>query len=211
MKKIKLPRHSWSRSPATKVKSSKRIYRREKKILWENVPIRQNLFRYCPLCSAELVEKRVEHKQRLVCPVCGYVYYNNPVPGCAVILEKEGKILLCQRKYPPFPEGWTLPSGFLEADETPQECARREVKEETNLEIKLSEVFGVYAAGDDPRTKVTLIVFLGKILGGQAEPGDDAKALAFFSPAEIPQNIAFAAHRQVIREFYRMKGISVTI
>ena len=74
-----------------------------------------------------------------------------------------------------------------------------------------SEVFGVYAAGDDPRTKVTLIVFLGKILGGQAEPGDDAKALAFFSPAEIPQNIAFAAHRQVIREFYRMKGISVTI
>jgi ADP-ribose pyrophosphatase YjhB (NUDIX family) len=128
-----------------------------------------------------------------------------------VILEKDDKILLCQRKYLPYPEGWTLPSGFLEADETPQQCAIREAKEETNLEIAVEKLFGVYAAGDDPRTKVTLIVFTGKMLSGSLKPGDDAKAVGFFVPPEIPRNIAFRAHRQVLREFYALKNITLPI
>lgn len=209
MKKAKLPRQTWGRSPATRVKDSKRRYRRQKRVEVENDLIPPGLFRYCPLCSTELVEKRAGHKKRLVCPVCRYVYYNNPVPACAVILEKEGKILLCQRKYPPYPDGWTLPAGFLEADESPQECAKREAQEETNLRIEVGDLFGVYVGGDDPRAKVTLIVFLGKIVGGEAKPGDDAKAVGFFSPAEIPANIAFRAHRQVLREFYSKRNISL--
>ena len=211
MKKPKLPRQTWTRSPATKVKESKKSYHRQKKVSWEKEIIPQNQFCYCPLCSAELVQKKVDHHQRLVCPVCGYVYYNNPVPACAVILEKDNKILLCQRKYPPYPEGWTLPSGFLEADETPQQCATREAKEETNLDIVVEKLFGVYAAGDDPRTKVTLIVFTGRILSGSLQPGDDAKAVQFFAPSEIPRNIAFRAHRQVLREFYAQKNITLSI
>jgi len=211
MKKPKLPRQTWARSPATKVKESKKSYHRQKKVSWEKEIIPQSRFRYCPLCSAELVQKKVDLHQRLVCPVCGYVYYNNPFPACAVILEKDKKILLCQRKYPPYPEGWTLPSGFLEADETPQQCAIREAKEETNLDIAVDNLFGVYAAGDDPRTKVTLIVFKGRIISGSLEPGDDAKAVGFFAPTEIPQNIAFRAHRQVLREFYALKNITLSI
>ncbi|OGC77700.1 MAG: hypothetical protein A2Z27_01025 [candidate division Zixibacteria bacterium RBG_16_50_21] len=158
-----------------------------------------------------MVEKRFDHHRRLTCPVCGYIHYHNPVPACAVILEREGKILLCQRKYPPYADGWTLPSGFLESDETPQECARREAKEETNLDIEVGEVFGVYAGGDDPRTKVTLIVFLGKIKAGEARPGDDAKALDFFFPQDLPGEIAFQAHRRVLKDFYSQKGIQIPL
>jgi ADP-ribose pyrophosphatase YjhB (NUDIX family) len=211
MKKPKLPRQTWTRSPATKVKESKKSYHRQKKVSWEKEIIPQNQFRFCPRCSAELVEKRVDHRKRLACLVCGFVYYNNPVPACAVILEQEGKILLCQRKYPPYPEGWTLPAGFLEANETPQECAKREAKEETNLEVAIGDLFGVYIGGDDPRTKVTLIVFTGRILSGSLQPGDDAKAVGFFAPTEIPRNIAFRAHRQVLQEFYALKNITFSI
>lgn len=209
MKKPRLPRQRWSRSPATKVKESKKVYRREKKVNWEKEIVPQNLYSFCPRCSAELVKRKVDHRQRLVCLNCGFVYYSNPVPACAVILEQSGKILLCQRKYPPFPGGWTLPSGFLEADETPQECAKREAKEETNLEIEIQELFGVYAAGDDPRAKVTLIVFSGEIISGDPQPGDDAKAVQFFSPAEIPSHIAFQAHRRVLKEFYGRRGMTL--
>jgi ADP-ribose pyrophosphatase YjhB (NUDIX family) len=209
MKKPKLPRQGWTRSPITKVKTSEKTYGRVKKISWRDEITSQNRFRYCPICSAELIDKRIDHHRRLACSVCGYVYYNNPVPACAVILEKEGKILLCQRKYPPYPDGWTLPSGFLEANETPQECARREAKEETNLDIEVGEVFGVYAAGDDPRSKVTLIVFNGRIKAGEARPGDDAKALDFFTPQNLPAKIAFRAHRLVLKEYYSKKGIQV--
>jgi ADP-ribose pyrophosphatase YjhB (NUDIX family) len=211
MKKPKLPRQSWPRSPATKIKGSKKVYRREKKINWDNRMVSQNLYSFCPRCSAELVKRKADHRPRLVCLNCGFIYYHNPVPACAVILEQNGKILLCQRKYPPYPDGWTLPSGFLEADETPQECAKREAKEETDLEIEIKEIFGAYAAGDDPRTKVTLIVFTGEIISGEPRPGDDAKAVQFFSPAKIPANIAFQAHRQVLREFYLRRNIRIPV
>jgi len=211
MKKPKLPRHTWIRSPAARVKESKKLYRRQKRVELENDFAPPKAFRFCPFCSTQLSEKRVDHRKRLVCPACGYVCYNNPVPACAVILEKEGKILLCQRKYPPYPGDWTLPAGFLEADETPGECAKRETREETGLEIEVADLFGVYVGGDDPRTKVTLIVFFGKILAGQAKPGDDARQVGFFSPAELPSNIAFEAQRQVLRDFYRKKGISIPI
>lgn len=142
MKKPKLPRQTWTRSPATKVKESKKNYHRQKKVSWEKEIIPQNQFRYCPLCSAELFQKKVDLHQRLVCPVCGYVYYNNPIPACAVILEKDKKILLCQRKYPPYPDGWTLPSGFLEAEETPNSARSERPKRRLIWKLRLKISLG---------------------------------------------------------------------
>jgi ADP-ribose pyrophosphatase YjhB (NUDIX family) len=209
--KPRLPRQSWSRSPVTRVKVSKKVYKREKKIEWENENAKSRGFSFCPWCGSKLTEKEIDHRVRLQCAACGYINYNNPLPACAVILEMEDKLLLCQRKYPPQPDGWTLPSGFMESDETPQECARREAKEETNLETEIGEVFGVYAAGDDPRAKVVLVVFLGKIIGGELQAGDDAKRVKYFAPQELPENIAFRAHRKALREYYARKNIPVSI
>lgn len=210
-KRPKLPRHGWSRSPVTRVKSSKKLYKRDKKIEWEEENAKSRWFIFCPLCRSKLAEKEIEHRVRLHCPACSYVNYNNPLPACAVILEKDNKLLLCQRKYPPQPDGWTLPSGFMESNETPQECARRETKEESNLEVEITEVFGVYAAGDDPRAKVILMVFLGKITGGELKAGDDAKRVEYFAPQDLPENIAFRAHRKTLREYYAQKNILISI
>ena len=64
MTKPRLPRQSWSRSPATRVKDSKRFNRRQMKVDWQKEVLARNQFRYCPLCSAQLVEKRVENRKR---------------------------------------------------------------------------------------------------------------------------------------------------
>ncbi len=200
--KIRLPRREWVRSPATKVKASAKIYSRKKSSkISPGESLEKKDYRYCPLCSAELIKKVLDQKIRMVCSVCGFVYYQNPVPAAAVLIEKEGKILLVQRKFNPFASDWSLPSGFIEYNETPEECALRETKEETGLKIKINRLFNIYLAQDDPRTHVILIVYSAEILEGKLQAGDDAKRVQFFSPADIPQNMAFTAHKRTLKEY----------
>lgn len=209
---IKKPkkRHTWKISPVTKVKESEKIYKRKgkKKLDLKNefecdFELLKKDYRYCPKCSAELVEKKIEHKKRKVCPVCGFVLYKNPAPATAIILTQNNKILLVKRKYNPFKGDWSLPAGFIEYDESPESCAIREAKEETNLNVKLTRLFDVYSGSDDPRTNAILIVYLAEVLGGDLKPGDDASEAKYFPENKIPQNIAFAVQRQVIEDFYK--------
>jgi len=206
------PRRTWSVSPVTRVKESGKVYKRKGKFSKSVTEIEDDLyfkylrkdedFRYCPRCSAELIKKRVDHNLRKVCPVCGFVLYRNPAPAAGVIIEKEGQILLVRRKYNPYKGDWCLPAGFIEYGESPEHCAVREVKEETNLEITLTGLFRVYSGSDDPRVRAILIVYLGEIINGEPSPGDDASETKFFSPENIPQNIAFQSHRQALKDYF---------
>lgn len=205
--KIKLPRRAWVRSPATKVKTSAKVYSRKKSArISKDEFLEKREFRFCPICSAELVKRVLDKKSRLACNVCGFVYYKNPVPAAAVIIEKEGKILLVQRKLDPYAQDWSLPSGFIEYSETPEECAKRETKEETGLDIQIKNLFNIYLATDDPRTHVVLMIYLADIIRGNLKAGDDAQAAQFFSPSEIPVNIAFSAHKKAIEEYLERKA-----
>lgn len=204
--KIRLPRREWVRSPATKVKTSAKVYSRKKSAKITNEEfLEKREFRFCPICSAELVKKVLDKKVRKACPVCGFVYYQNPVPAAAVIIEKEGKVLLVQRKFNPYAGDWSLPSGFMEYSETPEECAKRETKEETGLDIQIRSLFNIYLATDDPRTHVVLMVYLADIIQGSLKAGDDAKEVRFFTSAEIPANIAFTAHKRAVKEYFEKK------
>jgi 8-oxo-dGTP diphosphatase len=209
-------RRTWTRNPATKIKESGKIYKRRKTTEWstdqtdgaDEIDLTEGVektYRYCPKCGTEMIEKRIDHKKRKVCPVCRYVFYHNPVPACGVVIEKEGKILLVKRKYNPYKGDWSLPAGFMEYDESPQECAIREIKEELNVDIKLDGLFGVYSGKDDPRTHAVLIMYWAEIIDGELKPGDDAEEIRFFAQVEIPANIAFLAHRQIIRKFFGIK------
>jgi len=209
---IKKPkkRHTWKISPVTRIKESEKIYSRkgkkglnlQKEMECELDHLKKD-YKYCPKCSVELVQKKIDHKKRKACPACGFVIYRNPAPASAVILTQNGKILLVKRKYDPFSGDWSLPAGFIEYDESPEQCAIREAKEETNLEIKLTGLFKVYSGSDDPRTNAILVVYLAKVTGGTLKPGDDASDAEYFAKDKIPQNIAFAAHRRVVSDFYQ--------
>jgi ADP-ribose pyrophosphatase YjhB (NUDIX family) len=158
-------------------------------------------FTFCPVCGNELKEKFVKEEQhkRMVCAACGFIFYVNPVPAVATILLREKKILLVKRKFAPRKNAWTLPAGFMEYNETAEQAAIRETKEETNLDIKVGEVFAVLPGFDDSRVHVLLIVYNAEIIGGETNPGDDAAEVRFFSLDNVPENIAFSAHRQVLQ------------
>ena len=209
--KIQKPkkRQTWIISPVTRIKGSNKVYRRKgknkfdpKKEMECEVEISRRTYRYCPRCSVELVEKKVDHRKRKACPVCGFVFYRNPVPAAGVIITEEDKILLVKRRYDPFKGDWSLPAGFMEYEESPEECAIREIKEELNLDIKIKKLFNVYSGSDDPRTNAVLIVYLGEVTGGKLKPGDDAEEARFFGKEKIPPNIAFQAHRKLIQDYF---------
>lgn len=203
-------RRAWNINPVTRIKPSAKSYQRGKVKITQELEDRdwKNLhptYKYCPACSAELMEKAVDGKRRKCCLVCGFVLYKNSAPASGVIIDKGQKILLVKRKYPPFKGDWSLPAGFIEYGESPHDCAIREVYEETNLKIKLSSVFGVYSGQDDPRTHAVLVVYLVADAKGEPKPGDDAQEVEFFEEGRIPSNIAFAAHRQVLKDYFAFK------
>jgi 8-oxo-dGTP diphosphatase len=204
-------RRTWSINPVTRVKPSGKVYQRGK--IKETQNTEENewrnfhpIYRYCPACTSELVEKKADGKIRKCCPVCGFVLYRNPAPASGVIIEKDGKVLLVKRKYSPFKGDWSLPAGFMEYGESPEACAIRETYEETNLKIRLSGLFGVYSDHDDPRTYAILVVYLADIIEGEPKPGDDAQEISFFKQEEIPSNIAFAAQRQVLKDYFKSRA-----
>jgi 8-oxo-dGTP diphosphatase len=157
--------------------------------------------RFCPRCATPL-EKRDDHGTlRPTCPNCGYVHYRNPVPAAGVILSEGAKVLMVRRKFAPRAGAWCLPAGFMEAGETPEHTAVREMREETGLEVTLTGLFGVYAGFDDPRVRAILILYTAERTGGRLTPGDDAIAARFYPLSKLPLTVAFEAHRQALEEF----------
>jgi len=212
-------RRSWDRNPATRVHEPTKVYNRkkEKTVVFKpedesglhqpaggesDSVAMEKRYRYCPYCATALEEKFSDDRHRWACPDCDFVWYNNPVPACGGVILKEGKVLLVKRKYEPRRGGWTLPAGFMENDESPEDCTKRELEEETGLKVEVKDLFGVYEAGDDPRTKVVLILHNVEVVGGELKPGDDASDIGFFSHQKLPANIAFKAHRGALSKLF---------
>lgn len=151
-------------------------------------------YHYCPRCGGKLSVRVLDHRQRQICDECDFVFYQNPAPAVGVIVIEDNSVLLVKRKFEPRKGGWTLPAGFVEYDEGVEECAVREMKEETNLDVELTGVFNAYTTMDDPRVRVVLLLYTGKRIGGDLKAGDDASDARFFSIDDLPEPIAFKAH-----------------
>jgi mutator protein MutT len=155
-------------------------------------------YKFCPKCGGPLHKRFAEGRDRLVCEKCGFIFYQNPVPAVAVILQQNGKILLVKRKFEPHAGDWSLPAGFIEWGEGPEQTAVRETKEETNMDIAVNGLYGVYPGMDYPGHEILLVVYLGEIRGGELQPGDDALEARWFDFAHLPENIAFRIHRKIL-------------
>lgn len=157
--------------------------------------------RFCPYCATPL-EPRDDHGvARPTCPACGYVAYQNPSPAVGVVLPHESGILLVRRKYEPFAGLWSLPAGFMEYGEAPEETARREVLEETGYQVALDRLLGAYRGADDPRVRVVLLVYLARVTGGVGRPGDDAAELGVFPLEKLPDDLAFRSHKSALADY----------
>lgn len=159
-------------------------------------------FKYCPYCSTGLVAKELDGNSRMVCPECGFIHYLNPAPAVGVLIVKDSKVLLVQRRYEPFRGKWVIPSGFVEWDEDVSQTARRELKEETGYDVGIESLYDVKSCFDDPRGNTILILYKGTIVGGEMKAGDDASDIGFFELNSLPE-IAFEAHRDVLERLRR--------
>jgi ADP-ribose pyrophosphatase YjhB (NUDIX family)/GNAT superfamily N-acetyltransferase len=148
----------------------------------------------------------VAGRVREICPECGFILYRNPVPGVGVLVEIEGRILLVQRGQAPFQGWWALPAGYIEADESVEDAAVRECREETGLEVEPLELFGVYSFPEGPVQSGIIIFFRAQPVGGELRAGDDAQDVESFPPDKLPENLAFRTHREVLERWRKSRS-----
>jgi len=153
---------------------------------------------FCPQCGHEMVVRELSGRPRQICPQCNYVHYYNPVPGVGVIVEMDGGVVLVKRRFEPRAGWWCLPAGFLEADESVEEGAVRECKEETGLEVVIDDLFGVYSFPEGMQRSGLVIFYTAHVVGGELHAGDDAEQVRVFSLDNLPDNVAFRTHREVL-------------
>jgi len=152
-------------------------------------------WRFCPICgeAIEKVEDRAE------CRSCGYVGYANPVPAAeAVCFDERGRVLLGRRAFDPGAGRWDLPGGFLHEDEDPVDALRREIREETALELEPPDFLGFWLEPYDSRI-VLCLAWTARVTG-EPRAGDDLVELRWFEPDELPaaSELAFLHYPAVL-------------
>ena len=138
--------------------------------------------------------------------------YQYPHPAvtadCVVfgLVEQELQVLLIERGNDPYKGWWAFPGGFMNMDETAEECARRELKEETSLVVQDLKQLGAYTAVHrDPRERVISVVFYTLVSPAEVKGGDDARRAQWFPVGEVPQ-LAFD-HDLILRDaLQRLQG-----
>lgn len=100
---------------------------------------------YCPNCGRDLIRRDIAGHTRPLCPDpdCGFVFWDNPIPVVAAIVEHEGRLVIARNAN--WPEGmFGLITGFLEPREQPEEGVVREVAEELGLVATITRFVGAY-------------------------------------------------------------------
>jgi NAD+ diphosphatase len=163
-------------------------------------------YRYCPQCATPLQPLAAEEdggtKTRLRCPACAWTHWNNPTPVLAAVVEcadREGRILLARNA------AWTqrmfaLITGFMEAGETPEDGIRREVGEETSLQVDAVALIGVY----DFQRMNQVIVAYHVVARGEVRLSPELAEYRLFEPEAVrcwPAGTGYA-----LADFLRSRG-----
>ncbi len=160
----------------------------------------------CSRCGAVLVFGAVDddHRDRLVCPACGWIAYVNPrLVVTSLPITDTGQVVLIRRGIEPAVGAWAQPGGFLEIDETVNEGAVRETLEETGLLIEPGEVIGLYSRLE---AAVVVLVFEARIVGGSFRPSPEATEIVAFEPDAIPwPEIAFKTTYWALADWLRRR------
>lgn len=133
---------------------------------------------------------------RDVCDHCGFVAYDNPRVVVGAVVSHRDRILLCRRAIQPRYGFWTVPAGYLEHGETPEEGARREAREEANADLDLQGLLAVYTVR---RLSQVQLIYRASLPDGRFSPGDETLETALFPWDCIPwDDLAFPTVRWML-------------
>lgn len=131
-----------------------------------------------------------------------YEYPRSAVTADCVVItkEKEPKVLLIQRGNEPFKGQWAFPGGFMNMDETTEQCAVRELEEETSLKVTEIKQIGAYSkVNRDPRGRTVTVAYLTIIDKVEAVRGLDDAAKAQWFPISALPKLAFD-HEEIMKD-----------
>jgi ADP-ribose pyrophosphatase YjhB (NUDIX family) len=124
------------------------------------------------------------------------------VAGC--IIECDDRILLCRRAIEPRHGLWTVPAGFMENDETLEQAALRETREEACAEPVLSGLYGVY---NIPYVSQIYVIFRARLEAPVFSPGAESLEVELFSEDQVPwDELAFRVVHATLERYYRDRG-----
>jgi len=159
-------------------------------------------FRFCPVCGGPFESRTLKagEPERLVCTLCGFVFYLDPKVAVGTIIRNEDEqIVLVRRAIEPGYGKWVFPGGYVDRGEAVQVAAHREAREETGLIIRIDHLINVYSyAGRAP----VIIVYAATMTGGCLGCDDESLEARFFAPEAIPwDEVAFRSTDEALREF----------
>lgn len=146
-----------------------------------------------------------EDRERLVCPDCDYIAYENPkiVVG-AVVTDDQGRFLLCRRAIEPRKGYWTLPAGYMELNETTESGAAREAWEEATARIAIDALLAIY---NIPRISQVQMIYRARLADPIIAPGPESLEVGLFAWDEIPWNdLAFPSVIWALHEWREKQG-----
>lgn len=140
---------------------------------------------YCIECGhvAHYIVPDNDSRERLVCPNCHYIHYENPKVVSGTLCVHDGKILLCRRAIEPRFGFWTLPAGFLEIGESMRDGAVRETIEEADGVATNTKLYALF---DLPHVGQIHVMYLANLQDGQFGIGTESLECRLFALDEIP-------------------------
>jgi ADP-ribose pyrophosphatase YjhB (NUDIX family) len=137
--------------------------------------------------------------ERDVCGHCGHISYANPKIVVGSVVAHENRILLCRRAIEPRKNYWTLPAGYLEEHETPEDGARREAQEEACADISLDLLLAVYSI---PRISQVQLMYRARLVAPHFAAGPESLEVRLFDWEDIPwAEIAFPSARWALEHW----------
>ena len=159
------------------------------------------LLAYCSNCGQKNKYGFIDGNKRYHCEHCKAIHYENPKPTATIICMNDTKLLLAKRAFSPAKGEWGLPGGFMELNETLDQAAMRELKEETNLDGSVTRILSTCSHYGTIFGDILLIGLEMKVNDfSTMKAGDDAEELQFFDLDNLP-HIAFYCHNKFINEY----------
>jgi len=148
-----------------------------------------------------------DNLERLVCDACGYIHYDNPKIVVGAVAESLGRILLCRRAIEPRKGYWTIPAGYLELNESPEEGALREAREEANAALRLTGLLAVYNV---TRISQVQLIYRAALVSEDVSAGEESEEVGLFATEDIPwRDLAFPSVRWALNHFSEAKDINI--
>ena len=146
-----------------------------------------------------------DHLERLVCDACGFIHYDNPKIVVGAVAAWRERILLCRRAIQPRQGYWTIPAGYLELNESSEEGALREAREEANAELRLTGLLAVY---NIPRISQVQLIYRAELMREEVSAGVESEEVGLFAAEDIPwQDLAFPSVRWALNQFAEVKDM----